>query len=37
LIPPDDVPTLLELGAVAVYPPGTVIPEAAAELLDLLS
>ncbi len=37
VIPPDDVPTLLELGAVAVYPPGTVIPEAAAELLDLLS
>ena len=36
VIPPDDVPTLLALGAVAVYPPGTVIPEAAAELLGLL-
>ncbi|MEQ8841932.1 MAG: methylmalonyl-CoA mutase [Acidimicrobiales bacterium] len=36
VIPPDDVPTLLEMGAVAVYPPGTVIPDAALELLDLL-
>ena len=37
VIPPDDVPTLLEMGAVAVYPPGTVIAEAAIELLDVLS
>ena len=36
VIPPDDVGTLLEMGAVAVYPPGTVIAEAALELLDLL-
>jgi len=36
VIPPDDVPTLLEMGAVAVHPPGTVIPDAAVELLDLL-
>ena len=36
VIPPDDVPALLEMGAVAVYPPGTVIPDAALELLDLL-
>ena len=36
VIPPDDVPTLLEMGAVAVYPPGTVITEAALELLELL-
>ncbi len=36
VIPPDDVATLLELGAVAVYPPGTVIADAATELLDLL-
>ena len=36
VIPPDDVPTLLDMGAVAVYPPGTVIPDAALELLDLL-
>ncbi len=36
VIPPDDVATLLEMGAVAVYPPGTVISEAAGELLDHL-
>ena len=36
VIPPDDVPTLLAMGAVAVYPPGTVIADAALELLDLL-
>ena len=36
VIPPDDVPALLDMGAVAVYPPGTVIPDAALELLDLL-
>ncbi|MEZ5245601.1 MAG: methylmalonyl-CoA mutase [Acidimicrobiales bacterium] len=36
VIPPDDVPTLLDMGAVAVYPPGTVIADAALELLDLL-
>ena len=36
VVPPDDVPVLLEMGAVAVYPPGTVIAEAAGELLDLL-
>jgi methylmalonyl-CoA mutase len=36
VIPPDDVPTLIEMGAVAVYPPGTVIADAALELLDLL-
>ena len=37
VIPPDDVPELLDMGAVAVYPPGTVIPDAALELLDLLA
>ena len=36
VIPPGDVATLLEMGAVAVYPPGTVITDAAIELLDLL-
>ena len=36
VIPPDDVDTLLGMGAVAVYPPGTVIADAAADLLDLL-
>ena len=35
VIPPDDIATLLEMGAVAVYPPGTVIADAAIELLDL--
>ncbi len=37
VIPPDDVPTLLEMGAAAVFPPGTVIAESALELLDKLS
>jgi len=37
VIPPDDVPTLLEMGAAAVFPPGTVIAEAALGLLDQLS
>jgi methylmalonyl-CoA mutase len=36
VIPPDDVATLVEMGAIAVYPPGTVIAEAALELLDHL-
>ncbi len=37
VIPPDDVPTLKEMGAAAVFPPGTVIAEAAQELLGTLS
>ena len=37
VIPPDDVPTLREMGAVAVFPPGTVIAEAALDLLEKLS
>jgi methylmalonyl-CoA mutase len=37
VIPPDDVPTLLDMGAAAVFPPGTVIAESALELLDKLS
>jgi methylmalonyl-CoA mutase len=37
VIPPDDVPTLLDMGAAAVFPPGTVIAEAALDLLDKLS
>ena len=36
VIPPDDVPTLKEMGAAAVFPPGTVIAEAAQELLRTL-
>ncbi len=37
VIPPDDVPTLLEMGAAAVFPPGTVIAEAALDLLAKLA
>ena len=33
VIPPDDVPTLKEMGAAAVFLPGTVIAEAAQDLL----
>jgi methylmalonyl-CoA mutase len=37
VIPPQDVPKLLDMGAVAVFPPGTVIPEAAQDLLNALN
>ncbi|SFD93753.1 methylmalonyl-CoA mutase [Blastococcus tunisiensis] len=37
VIPPDDVPTLEEMGAAAVFLPGTVIAEAAQDLLRALS
>jgi methylmalonyl-CoA mutase len=37
VIPPSDVQPLLDMGAAAVFPPGTVIPEAAERLLDDLS
>src|SRR3954452_16771886 len=37
VIPPDDVPTLLEMGAAAVFGPGTVIAEAAVDLLEKLA
>jgi len=36
VIPPDDIPTLLEMGASAIYPPGTVVATAARELLKQL-
>ncbi len=36
VVPPADVPRLREAGAVAVFGPGTVISEAAHELLDAL-
>jgi methylmalonyl-CoA mutase len=36
VIPPDDYPALKEAGAVAIFGPGTIIAEAALELLDLL-
>jgi methylmalonyl-CoA mutase len=37
VIPPDDVPTLLEMGAAAVFPPGTVIADSAMTLLEKLT
>ena len=37
VIPPEDVPTLKEMGAAAVYPPGTVIADSAVELIDIVS
>ncbi len=37
VIPPADVPTLLEMGAAAVFGPGTVIAEAAVKLLEKLN
>ena len=37
VIPPADVPTLLEMGAAAVFPPGTVIADSALRLLADLS
>ena len=36
VIPPQDFDTLLEMGAIAVFGPGTVIPVAAMELLEKL-
>ena len=37
VIPPQDFDALRESGAAAIYPPGTVIAEAALELLGKLS
>jgi methylmalonyl-CoA mutase len=37
VIPPQDVATLLEMGAAAVFPPGTVIPDAAYDLVQRLA
>ncbi|WP_042417943.1 methylmalonyl-CoA mutase [Streptacidiphilus anmyonensis] len=37
VIPPQDVPALLEAGATAVFPPGTVIPDAAYDLVRSLA
>lgn len=36
VIPPDDVAKLLEMGAAAVFPPGTVISQAALDVLEQL-
>ncbi len=37
VIPPEDVPTLKDMGAAAVYPPGGVIADIARDLLDGLN
>jgi methylmalonyl-CoA mutase len=37
VIPPDDVQALIDAGAAAVYPPGTVLADAALDLLDRLN
>lgn len=37
VIPPQDFDALYEAGAAAVFPPGTVIPEAAYDLLQSLA
>jgi methylmalonyl-CoA mutase len=37
VVPPDDVPRLREMGAAAVFLPGTVLAEAALALLEKLS
>ena len=37
VIPPADVEPLLEMGAAAVYPPGSVIADTAVDLLDKLN
>ena len=37
VIPPADVPRLIEMGAAAVFGPGTVIAEAAVDLVGKLS
>jgi methylmalonyl-CoA mutase len=36
VVPPQDYEALREAGAAAIFPPGTVISEAAAELLEKL-
>ena len=36
VIPPEDVSTLRQMGAAAVYPPGTVIADSAIELIERL-
>ncbi len=37
VIPPQDFDALRDAGAKAIFPPGTVIPEAAAELITALT
>jgi methylmalonyl-CoA mutase len=37
VIPPEDVPTLKDMGAAAVYPPGGALADIAQHLLDALN
>ena len=37
VVPPEDIDTLKEMGAKAVFPPGTNIPEAVLEVLDVVN
>jgi methylmalonyl-CoA mutase len=37
VIPPADVQPLLDMGAAAVYPPGSVIAETAIDLIEKLN
>ncbi len=37
VIPPSDVQTLIDMGAAAVYPPGSVIADTAIDLIDKLN
>jgi methylmalonyl-CoA mutase len=37
VIPPDDIPTLRQMGAASVYPPGPVITDAVVDLIDGLN
>ncbi|KAF0183520.1 MAG: methylmalonyl-CoA mutase [Hyphomonadaceae bacterium] len=37
VIPPDDVSTLKQMGAAAVYPPGTIISTSAIDLIEVLN
>ncbi|MGB6228706.1 MAG: methylmalonyl-CoA mutase [Litorimonas sp.] len=37
VIPPEDIETLKEMGAKAVFPPGTNIPDAVADVLDVVN
>jgi len=37
VIPPQDFDALREAGVAAIFPPGTAIPEAAAQLIEALN
>jgi methylmalonyl-CoA mutase len=37
VIPPSDIQTLIDMGAAAVYPPGSVVAETAIDLIDKLN